>query len=134
MIGFIGISQVLVAALKMLAVISLVVASSGVGHAENHYRGHVQTEMTFEHGATSAAEIPDHLAIVSLAACETETTTSDGQQTSENCCSGICMSVALYQSHEVAPHYASVESYMHHVELETSVNAIALERPPRHVI
>ncbi len=122
------------AALNLLAVFCLIVASSGVGHAESHSLGHAQTEMIVGHGPISAAEVPDHSSIASFAACETEKTTSTGQQTSENCCSGICMSVALYQSHEVAPHSASVESYMHHVELETSVSAIALERPPRHLI
>lgn len=132
--GFFGISQVLAAALNLLAVISLVLASSGAGHAESHSLGHAQTETIVGYGPTSAAEAPDNSSIASFAACNTDKTTSAGQQTSDNCCSGFCMSVALYQSHDAASHFASVESYVHNVEPATSVNALALERPPRDLI
>ncbi len=124
----------LAAALNLLAVVSLVLASSGAGHAESHSLGHAQTETIVGHGASAADEVPDHSSIASFAACNTDKTTSAGQQTSDNCCSGFCMSVALHQSHNAASHFASVESYVHHVERETSVNALALERPPRHLI
>lgn len=125
------ISKLLAAATRLLVVMSLIVASSGAGHAEHLLSGHAKTDAVFEHSPNTTAEKPTDPFAVASGACKAAQSHSDGKQSSDTCCGGICISVALRHSNEEAPHSASGQSFMHHAELETSLTSITLKRPPR---
>jgi hypothetical protein len=128
------ITRVLTASLKLFVLLSLIVMWSGLGHAGAHALSHVETDVAFEHDSNPKPETDGHSLRASSSDCEVDVSLTGGQQNSDHCCAGICMSLALHSSNDTALREEIFEVYAQIAASETFGNAVVLERPPRHLI
>lgn len=123
--------QLRLAFLKLVVVSTLVVATSGLGHAGSHAPDHALSNVVHEHSLISDNEANHCELHAASGICETQPPAAGEHQASAECCDGVCMAFMPPQPREAAVCVEASETFVRAAEFEPSAGATADLRPPR---